>query len=294
MNFLVPPLGGGGGIKLIECPRDAMQGWRNFIPAEKKIEYINSLLKVGFDTIDFGSFVSPKVIPQMADTKEVVGGLELGFSKSKLLAIVANYRGAEDASVFDQITYLGFPFSVSETFQQRNTNSSIAESLERVEEIQNLCIKTGKKLVVYISMGFGNPYNDPYDEDIVFNWVEKLIELDIEIISLADTVGLATPEQVYDLTSYLVESLPSTEIGVHLHSTPANWNEKLEAAVRAGCKRFDGALKGIGGCPMADDELVGNMNSEWMIEYFKEKKLITGLNEDALKESLRIAGEIFV
>jgi hydroxymethylglutaryl-CoA lyase len=281
-------------IKLIECPRDAMQGWKQFIPTEKKIQYINSLLKVGFDTIDFGSFVSPKAIPQMADTKQVVGSLESVVGSTKLLAIVANYRGAEEASVYDAITYLGFPFSVSETFQQRNTNSSIAESLERVEEIQNLCIKTGKKLIVYISMGFGNPYGDLYDEEIVFNWIEKLIGLDIGIISLADTVGVATAEQVYDMTSYLIEALPHTEIGVHLHSTPANWKEKLEAAVKAGCKRFDGALKGIGGCPMANDELVGNMNSEWMIDYFKEKQLISGLNVDALKESLRIAGEIFV
>jgi len=281
-------------LKLIECPRDAMQGWKHFIPTEKKIQYINSLLKVGFDTIDFGSFVSPKAIPQMADTSEVVRSLELGVGSTKLLAIVANYRGAEEASVFDQINYLGFPFSVSETFQQRNTNSSIAQSLERVEEIQNLCIKTGKRLVVYISMGFGNPYGDLYDEEIVFNWIEKLTELEIGVISLADTVGLATPEQVYDMTSYLVEALPGTEIGVHLHSTPANWKEKLEAAVKAGCKRFDGALKGIGGCPMANDELVGNMNSELMIEYFKEKKLIEGLNEDALRESLRIAEEIFI
>jgi len=281
-------------LKIIECPRDAMQGWKNFIPTEKKTRYINSLLKVGFDTIDFGSFVSPKAIPQLADTKDVVQRLEFGVSKTKLLAIVANFRGAEEASVYDTIQYLGFPFSVSQTFQQRNTNSSIAESLERVEEIQNLCIKTGKKLVIYISMGFGNPYGDLYDEEIVFNWVEKLVELDIENISLADTVGIATPEQVYDMTSYLIESLPGTEIGVHLHSTAANWREKLEAAVKAGCKRFDGALKGIGGCPMANDELVGNMNSEWMIDYFKERKLMTGLDEDALKESIRLAGEIFI
>ena len=281
-------------VKLIECPRDAMQGWKSFIPTEKKIQYINSLLKVGFDTIDFGSFVSSKAIPQMADTSKVVGGLELGVSTSKLLAIVANQRGAEEASVYDIISYLGFPFSVSETFQQRNTNSSIVESLDRVEEIQNLCIKTGKKLVIYISMGFGNPYGDLYDEEIVFNWVGRLVELDIETISLADTVGIATAQQVYDMTSYLVESLPGTEIGVHLHSTAINWKEKLEAAVKAGCKRFDGALKGIGGCPMANDELVGNMNSEWMIDYFKQKNLISSLNEDALNESLRIAEEIFV
>lgn len=282
------------GIKLIECPRDAMQGWKNFIPTEKKIRYINSLLKVGFDTIDFGSFVSAKAIPQMADTKEVAGRLEPGVSSTKLLAIIANLRGAEEAAVFDQIGYFGFPFSVSETFQQRNTNSSVEESLKRVEEIQNLCINKNKKLVVYISMAFGNPYGDPYDEDIIFNWVEKLVELDIEIISLADTVGVASPEQVYDMTSYLIESLPSTEVGVHLHSTFENWQEKLKAAIKAGCKRFDGALKGIGGCPMADDELVGNMNTEWMINYFETKGISPGINKNALLDSLAIAEEIFV
>ncbi len=281
-------------VKLIECPRDAMQGWKNFIPTEKKIEYINSLLKVGFDTIDFGSFVSAKAIPQMADTADVVRRLESGVSNSKLLAIVANLRGAEETSAFDQITYLGFPFSASETFQLRNTNSSIEESLKRVEEIQSLCINKNKKLVIYISMAFGNPYGDLYDEDIVFNWVEKLVELDIDIISLADTVGVATPEQVYDMTSYLVESLPATEIGVHLHSTFENWQQKLDAAVKAGCTRFDGALKGIGGCPMANDELVGNMNTEWMISYFEKNNIATGLNKEALAESLRIAGEIFI
>ncbi len=281
-------------IKLIECPRDAMQGWKNFIPTEKKIEYINSLLKVGFDTIDFGSFVSAKAIPQMVDTKEVISKIQIPNSNTRLLAIIANLRGAEDACVFDQITFLGFPFSVSETFQLRNTNSSIQESLKRVEEIQNLCANKGNKLVVYISMGFGNPYNDPYDEDIVFNWIEKLVELDIEIISLADTVGIATPEQIYDMTSYLVESLPSTEIGVHLHSTFENWQEKLDAAVKAGCKRFDGALKGIGGCPMANDELVGNMNTEWMINYFESKGFNEGINKNALLDSLAIAEKIFV
>ncbi|MBK5269815.1 MAG: hydroxymethylglutaryl-CoA lyase, partial [Bacteroidia bacterium] len=278
---------------LIECPRDAMQGWKTFIPTKKKIEYINSLLKVGFDTIDFGSFVSAKAIPQMADTGDVAGSLELGVGSTKLLAIIANLRGAEEASVFDEITYLGFPFSVSETFQQRNTNSSIEESLERVEEIQNLCIKTGKQLVVYISMGFGNPYGDNYSEEIVFEWVNKLVAMDIKIISLADTVGLATTEQVHDMTKYLVELLPQTEIGAHLHSRPDNWEEKLDAAVKAGCKRFDGALKGIGGCPMANDELVGNMNSELMINYFEEQGLINNLDKEALKDSLRIAGEIF-
>lgn len=283
-----------GTIKLIECPRDAMQGWKSFIPTEKKTAYINSLLKVGFDTIDFGSFVSPKAIPQMADTAEVLNGLQLEAPKTRLLAIIANQRGAEAAAVFDEISYLGFPFSVSETFQQRNTHSSIQESVGRVEEIQNLCIKTGKQLVVYISMGFGNPYGDPYDEEIVFEWVNRLVAMDIGIISLADTVGIATPQQVYDMTSYLVESLPGTQIGVHLHSTPANWKDKLEAAIKAGCKRFDGALKGIGGCPMADDELVGNMNTEWMIGYFQEKGTGTGIDLERLGESLRIASEIFV
>ena len=248
-------------VKLVECPRDAMQGWPHQVPTQKKIEYINALLKVGFDTIDFGSFVSPRAIPQMADTKEVIQKIKSQNSKTKLLAIIANERGAQDAVVFDEISYLGFPFSVSETFQMRNTNSSIIQSMVRVEEIQDLCIKNKKELVVYISMGFGNPYGDVYNEAIVFDWVNKLVDMDIKIISLADTVGLATKEQVYQVTKYLVDSLPETEIGVHLHSTPANWKEKVDAALQAGCMRFDGALKGIGGCPMADDELVGNMDT---------------------------------
>jgi hydroxymethylglutaryl-CoA lyase len=281
-------------LKLIECPRDAMQGWKEFIPTEKKIEYINSLLKVGFDTIDFGSFVSPKAIPQMADTKEVIQRLKVQGSSTKLLAIIANVRGAEEASFFETISYLGFPFSVSETFQQRNTNSSIEESLKRVEAIQNICVKTGKQLVIYISMGFGNPYGDTYSEEIVFGWVNKIVDLGIRTISLADTVGVAKAEQVYSLTKYLINLLPATEIGVHLHSRPNNWKEKLDAAINAGCKRFDGALKGIGGCPMANDELVGNMNTELMIGYFKEKKLLNDLNEKALAESLELASEIFI
>lgn len=281
-------------VSLIECPRDAMQGWKTFIPTEKKIEYINSLLKVGFDTIDFGSFVSPKAIPQMADTKTVVENLDLSESKSKLLAIVANYRGAEEAAQIEKISYLGFPFSVSETFQLRNTNSGIGESLGRVEEIQQLCVATGKKLVVYISMAFGNPYGDAYSEEKVFEWVNRLVAFDIGIISLADTVGVASPEQVYDMTEYLVESLPGIEIGVHLHAHPDNWKDKLDAAVKAGSKRFDGALKGIGGCPMADDELVGNMSTENMISYFEEKNIPLNLDKNALAESLRLAGQIFV
>ena len=281
-------------LKLIECPRDAMQGWPHFIPTQKKIEYINALLKIGFDTLDCGSFVSPKAIPQLADTGEVIRNLELGDSPSKLLAIIANERGATDAVVFEEISYLGFPFSVSETFQQRNTNSSIIESLGRVEEIQNLCVKNRKELVVYISMGFGNPYGDVYSEDIVFSWVNKLVDMDIKIISLADTVGLATKEQVYQITKYLVDSLPETEIGVHLHSTATTWKEKVDAALQAGCKRFDGALKGIGGCPMADDELVGNMDTELMIPYFNELNLLNNLDEAALINCSQMATKIFI
>ncbi len=280
-------------VKLIECPRDAMQGWKTLIPAEKKAAYINLLLKAGFDTIDFGSFVSPKAIPQMADTREVISRLEIADSRSKLLAIIANRRGAEEAVVFDEISYLGFPFSVSATFQQRNTHSSIGESLGRVEEVQELCVKSGKQLVVYISMGFGNPYGDPYDEEIVFEWVNRLVAMDIGIISLADTVGLAQPEQVYSLTRYLVETLPGTEIGVHLHSTPQNWQEKLDAAVKAGCRRFDGALKGIGGCPMADDELLGNMDTELMIPYFETKHLLGKMDPEVLALAARMAAELF-
>lgn len=281
-------------IKLIECPRDAMQGWKHFIPTAKKIAYINALLQVGFDTIDFGSFVSPKAIPQMADTVDVLKGLELDKSKSKLLAIVANVRGAEEAVLHDAITYLGFPFSVSTTFQLRNTNSSMEVSLERVEEIQNLCIRNQKKLVVYISMGFGNPYGDEYNEAIVMKWVDKMVQMDIEIISMADTVGLATAAQVSSILDVLIPKYGNTEIGVHLHSTSANWKQKVDAALNAGCKRFDGTLKGIGGCPMADDELVGNMDTELMIPYFNQQGMIENLDREALKECSRMAMEIFV
>jgi hydroxymethylglutaryl-CoA lyase len=282
-----------GKIKLIECPRDAMQGWSRIIPTQSKVEYLDALLKVGFDTLDFGSFVSPRAIPQMADTSEVVKRLDLSGTSTRLLAIVANARGAEDALAFDQIAYLGFPFSVSETFQLRNTNAGIDASLGRVEEIQNLCTRSGKQLVIYISMGFGNPYGDPYSEEIVFEWVNRLVGLDIQTISLADTVGLATPEQVYRMTEYLVDALPGTEIGVHLHATPGNWEEKLEAAVKAGCRRFDGALRGIGGCPMAGDELVGNMDMEKMIGYFEEQQIPLHLNKDALRSALQLTTSIF-
>ncbi|MBL0359418.1 MAG: hydroxymethylglutaryl-CoA lyase [Chitinophagaceae bacterium] len=281
-------------IKLIECPRDAMQGWKHFIPTEKKIGYINALLEVGFDTIDFGSFVSPKAIPQMADTAEVLKGLIIGNSKSKLLAIVANVRGAEEAVVHDEISYLGFPFSISPTFQMRNTNSTMEASLANVETIQHLCVKNGKQLVIYISMGFGNPYGDAYNEPIVLQWVDKMVQLDIGIISMADTVGLATAEQVSSVLKGLIPTYCNTEIGVHLHSTAVNWKLKAAAALAAGCCRFDGALKGIGGCPMADDELVGNMDSELMIPYFNELRRLDGINKDALEKCSRLAAEIFI
>ena len=236
-------------IKLIECPRDAMQGWQDFIPTEKKVDYINALLQVGFDTLDFGSFVSPKAIPQMADTKDVLKRITTNNTKTKLLAIIANTRGADEALLFDQINYLGFPFSVSETFQQRNAHSSIEQAFDQVKSIQELCVKNNKQLVVYLSMAFGNPYGDLYDEDLVFSWAEKLTALGISILSIADTVGLATSHQVGRVTKHLIESLPQVEIGVHLHSTVHHWKDKVDAALHAGCIRFDGALKGIGGCP---------------------------------------------
>jgi hydroxymethylglutaryl-CoA lyase len=281
-------------IKLVECPRDAMQGWKHFIPTEQKIRYINSLLKVGFNTIDFGSFVSPKAIPQMADTNEVIGNLDLRIGKTKLLAIVANIRGGEEAVIYDEITYLGFPFSISPTFQMRNTNSTMEESIERVEALQELCIKNKKQLVVYLSMGFGNPYGDEYNEDILLKWADEMVNRDIKIISLADTVGVATPAQISFALKALIPKYPDATIGVHLHSTVTNWKDKLDAALNAGCTRFDGALKGIGGCPMAQDDLVGNMNTELMISYLEEKNLLSGLNKQALDESLQMASEIFV
>jgi len=281
-------------IKLIECPRDAMQGWPHFIPTEKKTDYINELLKVGFDTIDFGSFVSPKAIPQMADTAAVLKGLHVEKDKTKLLAIVANLRGATDAVVYDEITYLGFPFSISETFQQRNTNSSMLSSFDVVSEIQNLCIKNQKQLVVYISMGFGNPYGDEYNESIVMHWVEKMIELDIKIVSLADTVGLAKPEQVSSVLNKIIPAFPATEIGVHLHSAPHDRILKLHAALDAGCTRFDAAIRGIGGCPMAGDDLVGNMDTEVMITAFKNAGLQVDLDQEQLANCSYLTAEIFI
>ena len=265
-------------VKLIECPRDAMQGWEHQIPTEKKVAYINQLLKVGFDTIDFGSFVSPKAIPQLADTKDVIPQLDLSKTSSKLLAIVANKRGADDAVVYDEINYLGFPFSISETFQKKNTNSSIAESLIRVDEIQNLCVQHKKELVVYISMGFGNPYGDPYNAEVAMEWVSKLSEMGISIFAMSDTVGVSNPKNIEYIFSELNKEFADKkiEIGAHFHSTAETRTEKLDAALANGCYRFDSAINGIGGCPMAQNDLVGNMATEDLISVLNS----TGVEHD--------------
>lgn len=281
-------------LSIIECPRDAMQGWPHFIPTNKKIQYINALLKCGFNILDFGSFVSPKAIPQMADTTTVLNSLELENTNTKLLAIIANERGAEEAVGYDEISFLGFPFSISETFQQRNTNSSVNESLKRVENIQELCFKNNKELVVYISMGFGNPYGDKYNDEIVISRTKQIADLGIKIISIADTVGLATADEVSSLMKIIIPQFPNVEIGVHLHSLPDNREQKLEAAIAAGCKRFDAALKGIGGCPMAGNDLVGNMDTEIMINYFKKKGYDLNIDNAALRKCSLMAAEIFV
>lgn len=280
-------------VKIIECPRDAMQGLHDFIPTEVKIAYINGLLQVGFDTIDFGSFVSPKAIPQMKDTAEVLKNLQISESKSKLLAIVANSRGAEDAIHFPEINYLGFPFSISETFQQRNTNSSMLESLKTVENIQNLCVKSGKELVLYISMGFGNPYGDAWDAEITAKWSHKMKELGIGIISLSDTIGIANPESIAYLFKNLINDLPEVEFGAHLHTTPDTWEEKVKAAYDNGCRRFDGAIKGLGGCPMAADSLTGNMPTEKMLFWFEENNIQTGIDSNIFGQSMILANNVF-
>lgn len=270
-----------------------MQGWPEFIPTTEKTAYIQSLLAVGFDTIDFGSFVSPRAIPQMADTADVLAGLDLRNTSSKLLAIVANERGAEEACQHHQIHYLGFPFSISETFQRRNTNAGIDTSFERVGAIQSLCAAARKELVVYLSMGFGNPYGDPYSPELAFEWLAKIAGLGVKTLSLADTVGLATADQVYSMTRYTLEALPDTEIGVHLHSSAQGWREKMDAAWRAGCRRFDGALKGIGGCPMANDDLVGNLATENILQFIEEQGQPVTFNAAALEDSLGLASAIF-
>lgn len=279
------------GIKIIECPRDAMQGWPHTIATEAKINYINRLLRVGFDTVDFGSFVSPKAVPQMADTKAVLE--KLYPDESKLLAIVANVRGAEEAVKFKKIRYLGFPFSISPTFQLRNTNSTMDESFETVKRIQQLCKEYQKEAVVYLSMGFGNPYEDPYDESILIKWAGKMIEAGIGIISLSDTVGIATAGQISFAFETLIGNYPDMEFGAHLHSSAKNRQEKLDAAFDAGCRRFDGAILGIGGCPMAQDELIGNMDTLFMIDHFSRKGITLNINPDELQLAVAMAGQVF-
>jgi len=280
-------------IKLIECPRDAMQGIHTFIATDVKARYINQLLKVGFDTIDFGSFVSPKAIPQMRDTGAVLEQLDLSSTKTNLLAIVANKRGAEDACNFEQIHFLGYPFSISNTFQVRNTNSTIEESLHRVEQIQEIGAAHGKKLVIYISMGFGNPYGDPWNVEIVQGWVDKLADMGIRIMALSDTIGVSNPENISYLFSNLIPPFPDVEFGAHLHTTPDTWREKVDAAYLSGCRRFDGALKGYGGCPMAKDDLTGNMPMENILRYLKEIEIDTHMDQSAFLEAMSMVSGVF-
>lgn len=280
-------------LKLIECPRDAMQGIKQFIDTDSKVRYINQLLKVGYDTLDFGSFVSPKAIPQMRDTEEVLSRLDLQENSSKLLAIVANTRGAEQALTHPEIAYLGYPFSISETFQLRNTNATISESTERVAEIQSLCVAKNRELVVYISMGFGNPYGDIWNAEIVLKWVEKLHQMGVRILSLSDTIGVANPQSIKYLFSNVIPAYPDIEFGAHLHTMPHSWREKVEAAYQAGCRRFDSAIKGYGGCPMAKDDLTGNMPTENLIQYFDEINADIEINRKAFNQSMAIALEIF-
>lgn len=279
-------------MKIIECPRDAMQGLHDFIPTVEKAKYLNTLLKVGFDSLDFGSFVSPKAIPQMRDTAEVLGQLNLANTKTKLLAIVANKRGAVNAASFPEVDVLGYPFSISETFQLRNTNATIEESLERVKVIQEICVNHNKTLLIYISMGFGNPYGDYWNVEIVQKWVEQLAKLGITIFQLSDTIGVAEPANIQYLFSNLIPANPNIEIGAHFHTTPDTWEEKIVAAYDSGCRRFDGTIKGFGGCPMAQNKLVGNMPSENLITFARERNIPTGLDMDNYFDAMKIAGHI--
>lgn len=279
-------------VKIIECPRDAMQGIKAFIPTEQKVQYIQSLLRIGFDTIDFGSFVSPKAIPQMADTPSVLSKLDLSATQSKLLAIVANTRGAKDASQFEEISYLGFPFSISENFQMRNTHKTIKQSVVILQEILNIADKNNKQVVAYLSMGFGNPYGDPWNVDVVAQWTERLSEMGIRILSLSDTIGSSTPEIISYLFKNLIPLYPEIEFGAHLHTSPSKWFEKIDAAYRAGCLRFDGVIQGYGGCPMAKDELIGNMPTEKILSYFTTKKA-HNLNSISFESAYNEASKIF-
>ncbi|MCB2410109.1 hydroxymethylglutaryl-CoA lyase [Hymenobacter lucidus] len=280
-------------MKLIECPRDAMQGLHDFIPTATKTAYLNALLRVGFDTLDFGSFVSPKAIPQLRDTAEVLAGLDLSHTTTKLLAIVANLRGAETAATYPEIQYIGFPLSVSETFQLRNTNKTIPEALAELNAIQNLCEKAGKTLVTYLSMGFGNPYGDAWSPEIVAEFTQRLADMDVRVVALSDTIGASTPDTIEPLFRQLIPAFPAIEFGAHLHTTPGTWREKVQAAYSAGCRRFDGALGGIGGCPMAADELTGNMPMENLVAYFAEIGQETGLDAKAFTQAWQAAGSVF-
>ncbi|MEN8764241.1 MAG: hydroxymethylglutaryl-CoA lyase [Wenyingzhuangia sp.] len=284
---------GSNAVKLIECPRDALQGIKEFIPTNLKSNYINAILRCGFDTVDFGSFVSPSAIPQMADTAAVLNKLDLSTTRSKLLAIVANTRGAVDACSFEEITYLGFPFSISEIFQVRNTNKTIEESFRELEKIITIAAQNNKQVVTYLSMGFGNPYGDPWNIDIVGQWVEKLSAIGISVLSLSDTVGSSTPEIIKVLFSNLIPAYPTLEFGAHLHTTPDRWHEKISAAYHAGCMRFDGAIKGYGGCPMATDQLTGNMPTEKMLSYFTSKKVETHINTLHFESAYNVGLQLF-
>ena len=280
-------------IKIIECPRDAMQGIKPFIPTERKVKYIQSLLRVGFDTIDFGSFVSPKAIPQMQDTVEVLAQLDLSATNSKLLAIIANTQGAQNASIHKEIQYLGFPFSISENFQMRNTHKTIAESLVTLQEILEIADKSNKEVVTYISMGFGNPYGDPWNTEIVGKWTEKLAAMGVTILSLSDTIGSSTPEMISYLFTNLIPAYPEIEFGAHLHTTPDSWFEKIDAAYKSGCLRFDGAIQGFGGCPMATNHLTGNMPTEKLLSYFTAQKSITNLSPMSFESAYNEASKVF-
>ena len=280
-------------MKLIECPRDAMQGLPDFIATAAKTAYLNALLQVGFDTLDFGSFVSPKAIPQLRDTAEVLAGLDLGATRTKLLAIVANQRGAETAAQHPEISYLGFPLSVSETFQRRNTNQTTAEALADVAAMHALCERTGKTLVTYLSMGFGNPYGDAWSPEIVTDFTEHLAGLGVRIVALSDTVGASTAATIAPLFSALIPAFPAIEFGAHLHTTPATWHEKVSAAYEAGCRRFDGAIGGFGGCPMAADELTGNMATENLVDFLAEKGMDSGLDMAAFSRARTAASGVF-
>lgn len=280
-------------VKIIECPRDAMQGIKTFIPTANKVTYIQSLLRVGFDTIDFGSFVSSKAIPQMQDTADVLAQLDLSQTRSKLLAIIANTQGAEAACTFPEIQYLGFPFSISENFQMRNTHKTISQSLVSLQEILNLADAKNKQVVAYLSMGFGNPYGDPWNTEIVGEWTEKLATMGVKIVSLSDTIGSSTPEMISYLFSNLIPTYPAIEFGAHLHTTPDSWFEKIDAAYKAGCRRFDGAIQGFGGCPMATNHLTGNMPTEKLLSYFTAQKATTNLSPMSFESAYNEASKVF-